>query len=315
MRKDEAVEVPRGAFARLTGSMLWQRSRLAPPSPHRVDGKLAVVTGGNGGIGFATARGLLQRGARVVLACRDEARGAAAARALESETAGWVRVLVCDLADLISVDAAVEALRRFDPVDVLVANAGVWPRRFAQTAQGVEIAVGVNVLGHLRLIEGLVSAGRIAESGRVVILTGDIYVMVGDCPLERTYTGALGGQWAYCSSKLGNLWMRSALEVRHPALRWFAVHPGVVASDLAGAPQWTQPLARRLLLTPEEGARTSIRCATDPSASAGYHHAAYGRVQLPGDDVAADLERARAFVIACEARMDALLATAPGTPG
>ena len=113
-------------------------------------GRVALVTGANSGIGFETARLLVEHGAHVVLACRDPARAAAAQqRITESRPAGSAEVLVMDLADLDSVAAASSALAAaHSRLDLLVNNAGLMCTPRGATAQGFEMQFGVNHLGH-----------------------------------------------------------------------------------------------------------------------------------------------------------------------
>ncbi|MEL6346328.1 MAG: SDR family NAD(P)-dependent oxidoreductase [Myxococcota bacterium] len=282
---------------RLFACMWQQRAHLIDYPTPRADQQRVLITGGNGGIGLATARGLLRRGADVTIACRNPEKARHAAQQLLDETGQSVDIALCDLADLGSVAQCAGAL---DGVfDVLICNAGVWAKSYAETAQGHEISFGVNVLGHFLLIEKMIDRGVLAEGARVVIVTGDIYVMVSDCSPDYRYRGALGGQWAYCRSKLGNLWLRHALEDAHPDRKWFAVHPGVVTTNLAGAASGPAWLTDRLLISPDEGAQTSIACATVPDMPTGYHHNTLGHVALDPTDPGANAEGWRRMMTQC----------------
>ena len=131
----------------------------------------------------------------------------------------------------------------------------------------------------------------------MILLTGDIYIMASECSADFRYRGMLGGQSAYCRSKLGNLWCSRELARRRPKLRVHAVHPGVIASDLGGSSRGIIGAAKRaFLLPPERGAQTSLFCATQPDlTSGGYYHNVLGRVELRADDPAANAAKAEAF--------------------
>ena len=281
---------------------MWRQSRrnLVCPDTPRLDGARALVTGGNRGIGLETSRGLARRGAEIVLAARGEESGKRAAETLRADFRKPAQFVALDLGDLRAMPRTldrIEGTLEGQPLDVLVANAGLWPTRHARSAQGHEIAFATNVLGHHALVRGLQARGLLAESARVVIVTGDIYVMSRDCTPDFAYRGAWGGQLAYCRSKLGNLWQGRELARRHPALRVHVVHPGVVATDLGGSVGGAAAAMKRaILLAPEQGAQTTLFCATQHALESGaYYHNTLGRVELRPEDPAADDVRAAAF--------------------
>lgn len=302
-----------GSFSplRRSAGALWrQRSRcLRCPEDARLDGKLALVTGGNAGIGFETSRGLARRGAEVVIACRSEARAAEALAALSGEPGLRVRPrsVPLDLADLASVRKAVDRLSRESegrPVELLVLNAGIWPTRFGISTQGHEIAFATNVLGHFALTRELERSGAL-RAGRVVVVTGDIYVRARSCTPDFAYRGRAGGAAAYCRSKLGTLWLARELARRRPGLTVVAVHPGVVATGLL---RGLDALKRLLLLDCESGAQASLVAATHPwIASGSYLHNTRGLVRLGSGDPAADAHGAEALWEACEAAAEPFL--------
>src|SRR5262249_29558533 len=141
---------------RLLGSTWRQGARsLRCPELPRLDGRRALVTGGNAGIGLATCAGLLARGAEVVLAARSPAKTSAAGAALRAGAppGAVLHPVALDLADLRSVDACVgELAARHAPLDVAICNAGIWPQRHETSAQGHELAFATNVLGHFALL-------------------------------------------------------------------------------------------------------------------------------------------------------------------
>jgi NAD(P)-dependent dehydrogenase (short-subunit alcohol dehydrogenase family) len=190
------------------------------------DGRAFVITGANSGIGLEAARALGAAGAHVVVACRDTSKGEHAVAELD----GDFDVRRLDLADLSSVHAFADALEC--DVDVLINNAGVMAVPRAKTADGFELQLGTNHLGHFALT-GLLLA-RIRD--RVVTIssqahrTGRIYF--GDLQSERHYQ-----RWiAYGQSKLANLLFMMELQRRLDAagspLRSVAAHPGYSATNL-----------------------------------------------------------------------------------
>lgn len=228
-------------------------------------GKVCLVTGGTGGIGKATVRGLAALGATVLLGARDRTGGEAVRRDL----AGAIEVVAMDLASLASVRAAAAAVRAaHDRLDVLVCNAGVWSRERRTSADGFELTFGVNHLGHFLLVHQLLDLLRAAAPARIVIVSSNEHrrgrMEWDDLMFERR---RYRGPTAYRQSKLANVLHAGALARRlaGSGVTANALHPGVVATDLAR--DYPQPLIKLLnlvLLSPEQGARTSLRVATAP---------------------------------------------------
>ena len=297
-----ATTRPSVSVARRMLACMWgQAGRTGRcPGALRADGRLALVTGGARGVGLETTRGLLARGADVVMASRSESSGHDAQAELAGAGAG--RASFCRLAldDLDQIPVVLDALEKElagRRLDVLVANAGVWPQRYGVSAQGHETAFATNVLGHHAFLQGLRQRGLLSEDARVVVVTGDIYIMARECTADYRYRGPLGGQLAYCRSKLGNLWWAFELADRAPGLRVHAVHPGVIASDLGGASGGVLAGMKSLLMLPlEAGAQTSLFCALAPDLESGtYYHNVLGRMELAPEDPGADRDAARAL--------------------
>jgi NAD(P)-dependent dehydrogenase (short-subunit alcohol dehydrogenase family) len=277
---------------RLLAATWRQRARtLRCPDAPRLDGQRALVTGGNAGIGLATCAGLLARGAEVAMASRNAAKAeAACAELLRTAPPGAsLRHVPLDLADLRSVHAAARAIAAGPPLDVVICNAGLWPQRHETSPQGHELAFATNVLGHFALLGDLIAAQALRAEARIVIVTGDIYVMARECTPDFRFTGARGGMQAYCRSKLGNVWIARELQRRHPELHVVIAHPGVVATELGGeTPPLFEGLRRRLMIPSELGAQTPLFCATQPIAKGTYLHNTLGEIALEGDDPGAD---------------------------
>ena len=133
-------------------------------------GRTILITGANSGIGYEAARALAEKGAQVVMGCRNREKAEAAVAEIEAaEPAGSVEILEMDLADLESVELAAEEFRaNHDRLDVLVNNAGLMATPNRRTAQGFEMQIGVNHLGHFLLTELLVDALKKGSPSRIV---------------------------------------------------------------------------------------------------------------------------------------------------
>lgn len=201
-------------------------------------GRRVVITGGNSGLGFEAARALARKGACLSLACRDLGKGRAARERLVQESPGAdVDVLELDLADLSCVRKAAEAFRsRVSRLDVLLNNAGIMaiPRR--ETADGFEMQLGTNHLGHFAWTGLLIDLLLATPGSRVVNVSSTAHrpgrMHWDDLQLERSYT-----RWgAYAQSKLANLLFTYELQRRLSACGAqtiaLAAHPGYAATNL-----------------------------------------------------------------------------------
>jgi NAD(P)-dependent dehydrogenase (short-subunit alcohol dehydrogenase family) len=297
----------RSPLRRMLAASFFQAARTprCPDAP-RLDGRLAVVTGATGGIGLEIARGLAARGAELILPCRDPRKGAALLERLRAGAgaAAPARLVELDLEDLDGVRRGADAIAGLAagrPISLLVENAGVWPSRPQTTRQGHEQAFGVNVLAHFVLRRQLQRAGLLRDA-RVVVLTGDIYILESACTPDYRWQGRGGGMRAYCRSKLGNLWIAGELVRRFPELTVHVVHPGVVATNLGGrVGALGDRLKRLVMLSPEQGAQMPLVCATQPDlANGGYYHNSLGRMRLSPGDPALDTGAAGKLWELCE---------------
>jgi retinol dehydrogenase-12 len=241
-----------------------------------------LITGGSTGIGQATATALARDGGRVFIACRDPDRGKAAVAAIKSAAgSAAVELLLVDLGSLSSVRACAEAfLARDEPLHVLVNNAGVGGAR-GMTADGFEAHFGINHLGHFALT--LLLLDRLKASGpgcRVVNVSSDAHFAATgiDWAALRLKTATFTGMREYGVSKLCNVLFTQELARRlggtgtgtgiDTDVTSYALHPGVVASDIwRRIPQPLRSLYTRRMITTEQGAATSLHCAASPSAA------------------------------------------------
>ncbi len=253
-------------------------------------GRIAVVTGANGGLGLETARALGGAGAHVIMAARDPKKTASA----ESDIRGThpkvsLEVVPMDLASLRSVrEAAEKILSRHQRIDILVNNAGVMACPERETEDGFEMQFGVNHLGHYALTSLLLPALLRAEAARVVSVTSTAHHMGRAVNVANPHLRGRYAPWtAYGQSKLANfhfaLGLQRQLEASGAEASSLVAHPGLSNTDLqaksvretgGGASQrFFHVLAGRMGMTPAEGALPQIRAATDPAARGGEMYA------------------------------------------
>ena len=211
-------------------------SAAAVPSQ---SGKVGVVTGASSGLGLATALELARAGATVVLACRDASRGASAEAQIRQEVPrADLEVRVLDLADLASVRAFAAAWQQ--PLDLLVNNAGVMATPPRLTADGFELQIGTNHLGHFALT-GLLLPALVDRPGARVVTVSSLAHRRGVINFDDLQSRRSYHRWpAYAQSKLANLLFTAELDRRldgHPAIA-VAAHPGFASTNL----QTTGPL-------------------------------------------------------------------------
>ena len=244
-------------------------------------GRTAVVTGGNSGLGLETTRELARAGARVVLACRDTDKGAAASREIEAGVpSAQVEVAALDLADLASVRAFADRFRsQHGTLDILINNAGVMapPRR--ETADGFELQFGTNHLGHFALTALLLGAMDGRQDARVVTVSSGAHRM-GRIDFEDLQSTHRYKRWrAYGQSKLANLLFAFELDRRLRAagssISSLAAHPGYAATNLQSA---APPMLDRLVMavtnrvlaqSAEMGVLPTLYAATYPGLEGG----------------------------------------------
>ena len=231
-------------------------------------GKTAIVTGANSGIGLETARELARKGAQVVLACRNEQKGAAALDDIRKDGAsGAVELRSLDLADLGSVERfATGFSERYERLDILCNNGGVMVPPLGWTKDGFETQFGTNHLGHFALTGRLLPKLLAAPAARVVNVSSTAHragrIDFDNLDGKKRY-GAIG---FYGQSKLANLLFTRELQGRFEAAGANALaaaaHPGWTGTNL----QANAPLARMLnpLLSqaPPDGALPTLYAAT-----------------------------------------------------
>jgi retinol dehydrogenase-12 len=233
-----------------------------------ISGRTFLVTGGNTGIGRATAAALARDGGRVHIACRSASAGeeaVAAIKAAAASSAVWL--LPLDLASLESVrQCAAGFLERDEPLHVLINNAGVGGQR-GLTEDGFELHFGVNHLGHFALTSLLLERLKATGPGtRIVNVSSEVHYSARgvDLSAARRRT-SFTGQREYGVSKLCNVLFTQELARRlsGTGVSAYALHPGVVASDIWRRVPWpARQLIKTRMLSIEDGAVTSLYCAT-----------------------------------------------------
>lgn len=244
------------------------------------DGKTVIVTGGNSGLGFESVKALAGRGATVVLAARDAGKARAAKASIDATApSGRVVVMPLDLASFASIRAFAGAFReRFDRLDVLMNNAGVMAIARKSTAEGFEMQMGTNHLGHFLLTGLLIDKLLATPASRVVVLTSIAAnygrLKVDDLDFERRGYSRWG---AYNQTKLANMLFARELDRRLKQRGGtdtiaVAAHPGVSATNLQLGPadgagpigRWMPRLLYRLCQPQEIGVHAQLRAATEP---------------------------------------------------
>jgi NAD(P)-dependent dehydrogenase (short-subunit alcohol dehydrogenase family) len=231
-----------------------------------LEGRTFLVTGANTGIGRATAVDLAARGGRVYLACRSEEK----TQPVLDEIGDRATFLSLDLGDLASVRACAKAFLDTDePLHVLVNNAGLaGPRGI--TPSGFELAFGTNHVGHFLLTNLLLERLEASAPARIVNVSsvGHYQAKGIDWDAVRKPTKSVTGLPEYAVSKLANVLFTQELARRlaGTGVTSYALHPGAIASDVWRRVPWPiRPMMKLFMKGPEEGARTSLYCATDPA--------------------------------------------------
>jgi NAD(P)-dependent dehydrogenase (short-subunit alcohol dehydrogenase family) len=242
-------------------------------------GRLAVVTGANTGLGFETAQVLAARGASVVLAVRDIEKGKrAAARIAGAAPGANVTVQALDLTSLDSIRAAADELRAQHPrIDLLINNAGVMFTPKQTTRDGFELQFGTNHLGHFALTGLLLEQMLPVPGSRVVTVSSLAHriqarINFDDLQSERSYSRVA----AYGQSKLANLMFTYELQRRLSGAGTtlaVAAHPGLADTELTRyTPGFSAVLASLVSQKSAMGALPILRAATDPGVLGGQFY-------------------------------------------
>lgn len=233
----------------------------------RLDGKTVLITGGNAGIGKETAVALALRGARVIIACRDEEKAKKAVREIKARSHNMnVLYMEVDLANMKSIrDFGKTFLQREKRLDILINNAGM-PSVLDWTDDNFSMCFGVNHLGHFLMTNLLLPRLKESSPSRVITLTCSSYKYQKLDFQDLNYN--LFPFFTYCRSKLANIYFTQELArmMEGKGVTAYAVHPGYVQSN------WTchfsvlyrivmQVVMFMFFVSCETGAQTVVYCA------------------------------------------------------
>ncbi len=261
-------------------------------------GRTALVTGANSGLGLATTLALAGAGARVLMACRNPAKAEAAMAEVKSQVPdAQVEVVSLDLSDLDSVAACAQQVsERLEHLDLLINNAGVMAVPLGHTAAGFEIQMGTNHFGHYALTGQLLPLLQAAPSPRIVNVSSMAHRWTPGIDFEDIdWKSRRYRRWqAYGDSKLANLYFSFALQRRlgDSKIQVVAAHPGYSDTNLqyVAAEQKKNPLEKFVMWVgnslvgqpAEMGALPSLYAATMPEVASGDFIGPDGFQQIRG---------------------------------
>lgn len=235
-----------------------------------LSGRVALVTGANTGIGLVTARELARRGALVFITCRNATTARTALDRIPQDSGNpQVQALHMDLGDFASVRACARAfLERDLPLHLLVNNAGLTGQR-GLTASGFELAFGVNHMGPFLFTQLLLERLQASGPARIVTVASRAHYRATGLAWDalRQSTRSRTALDEYSNSKLANVLFSAELGRRlaGSGVATYALHPGVVATDVWRAVPWPiRPLMKLGMISIEEGALATLHCATSP---------------------------------------------------
>lgn len=256
-------------------------------------GKTAIITGGNSGIGFETAKGLLQMDTNIILAVRNMEKGEAARAALLNLCpSSQISIIQLDLADLESIRAfAARFKNSYDKLDILINNAGLMAPPYSKTKDGFELQFGSNHLGHFALTGLLLPVLANTPNSRVVTISSRAHSRGS---IDFTNLDGSKGYQAkkfYNQSKLANLFFALELDKRlkEHGLETISIacHPGVSATNIFKLGKWEIPaafkrIANLFLQPPDMGALSTLYAATEPDLTGGEYIGPLGQFQRKG---------------------------------
>lgn len=261
--------------------MAWNTSDIPD-----LNGKVAVVTGANSGLGLESARALAGAGAHVVMAARNQVKAAAARDDIvATHPDASLEIVEVDLGSFESTKAAAASIAASHPaVDILINNAGLMAMPERRTADGYEMQFGVNHLGHWLFTAGLLKPILAADAARVVTVTSTAHLTGKPIDPDNVNLEGNYSAWgAYGRAKLANfhfaIGLQREFDKRDVKAESLAAHPGLSHTNLqvhtaaeggagrsAGFWKW---MAAKTGMSSAKGALSQLRAATDPAAKGG----------------------------------------------
>lgn len=237
----------------------------------KLNGKVALVTGANSGIGAVTVRELALQGYHVFLACRDVGKAQQVISEINQQSRGQAKAefIPLDLADFDSIRAcATQFLERDLPLHLLICNAGLAGQK-GLTKSGFELTFGVCHVGHFLLTALLQEKLIDSKPTRVVVVSSKAHRHTKDIDFEMVTrsTESIGALKEYAVAKLANVLFAKELARRlyGTGVTTYAVHPGVVSTNVwRSLPKPLVKVLSRWMISPAEGAKTTLYCATAP---------------------------------------------------
>jgi NAD(P)-dependent dehydrogenase (short-subunit alcohol dehydrogenase family) len=239
----------------------------------KMKGKIVMITGANSGIGKETARMLAERGATIIMLCRNKERGEAALQELKEKThSSNIELIIADLAKPDSIHEAVDQFKeKYNKLHILINNAGLTLSKKKITSLGYEMTFAVNYLGHFLLTQLLLDTLKESSPSRIINVSSNMHKFANlkfdDINLKSHYNGIL----AYSNSKLANLLFTYELArgLEGTGVTVNALHPGFVRTNFGkrGRSKFLKLLfkiARLFAISVKKGAKTSIYLAGSP---------------------------------------------------
>lgn len=264
-------------------------------------GKTFIITGANTGIGKISAKELARQGARVFLACRSESKTLPVIAEIKADTGNdQVQFIALDLSDQASIRAAATKLLDTAPqIHGLINNAGLVAKRGSSTKDGYEMTFGTNHLGHYLFTRLLLDRLKTTPGARVVNVSSASHYRAKAIDFDALTrpTKTIVGLREYEVSKLANVLFTKELarQLEGSGVTVYAVHPGVVATDAwRRIPPPFRWMIKRFMITPEDGAKSTLVCATSPDLAkqTGRYYTAFGKEKEP-NRVADDVDLAK----------------------
>ncbi|MCF8362278.1 MAG: SDR family NAD(P)-dependent oxidoreductase [Prolixibacteraceae bacterium] len=261
-----------------------------------LQGKTIIVTGGNSGLGYESVKAFAQKGAKVVLACRNPEKGEKAKNEiLQAKPIGEIEVMIIDLMDLSSVKQFAHDFKsKYSKLDVLLNNAGIMATPFSKTKDGFEAQLGTNHLGHFALTGLLLDVLKATPDSRVVNVSSMAHksgkMDFNDLMFEKGRK--FKTMKAYGQSKLANLLFTYELqryfESENISSISVAAHPGGSNTRLAGHLEDSgfmkivSKVLRGIMQSAAKGALPQIRASVDPDVKGGEYYGPGGIGEISG---------------------------------